>query len=40
MPLRKYQDMTLAANDAVSSTPSLRPNKKLILTAILLKILR
>ena len=34
MPLRKYQDMTLTANDAVSSPLSLRPNRKLILIAI------
>ena len=38
MPLRKYQDMTLTENDAVSSPLSLRPNRKLILIAILLKI--
>ena len=36
MWLRKYQDV--AANDDTAYTQSLRPLRKLILTAILLKI--
>ena len=35
--LRKYRDVTLAANEASAYTPFSRPYKKLILTAILLK---
>ena len=37
--LRKYQDVTLAANDAALYTTCFRPHRKLIFTAILLKIL-
>ena len=37
MPLRLSHDVTLAANAAVAYTPCSRPNRKLILTAILLK---
>ena len=37
MLLRKYHDVTLAANDAAAYTPCLRPHKKLKLTTILLK---
>ena len=39
MPLRQYQDVTLAAKDAAAYTLCLGPHKKLklILTAILLK---
>ena len=36
--LRKYQDVTIAANDAAVYTQCLRHHKKLILTAILLKL--
>ena len=35
--LRKYHDVTLAANVVAVYTTYLRPHKKLILTAILLK---
>ena len=38
MSLRKYHDVTLAVNAAAAYTPCLRPHRKLILTAILLKI--
>ena len=38
MPLRKYHDMTIAANDADVYALCLRLHKKLILTAVLLKI--
>ena len=37
MPLRLSHDVTLAANAAVAYTQCSRPNRKLILTAILLK---
>ena len=38
MLLRKYHDMTFAANDDAAYTPCLWPHKKFILTAILLNI--
>ena len=38
MSLRKYHDITFAENDAVAYTPCLRLNRKLILTADLLKL--
>ena len=38
MSLRKYLDVSVAANDATAYTQCLRPHKKLILTAIVLKI--
>ena len=40
MSLRKYHDVSVAANDDTAYTQSLRPHRKLILTAtgILLKI--
>ena len=37
MLLRKYHDMTLAANDAAAYTSCLGPHRKIILTAFLLK---
>ena len=36
--LRKYRDVTLAANEASAYTPCSRPHRKLILTAMVLKI--
>ena len=38
MSLRQYRDVTLTANDAATYTPCLRLHRKLVLTAILLKI--
>ena len=38
MSLRKYHDVTIAANDAAAYTQCFRPHRKLIFTAILLKI--
>ena len=38
MLLHKYHDVTLAANAAAAYTPCLRPHRKHISTAILLKI--
>ena len=38
MSLRKYHHMPIAANDVATDTRSVRQYKKLILTAILLKI--
>ena len=38
MPLRKHQDVTLAANDVAAYTPCSRAHKKFILTANLFKI--
>ena len=38
MSLRKYHDVSVAANDDTAYTQSLQPHRKLILTAILLKI--
>ena len=37
MLLRKYHDVILAENAAAAYTPCLRPYRKLILRAILLK---
>ena len=37
MSLREHPDVTFAENDAAAYTQCLGPNKKLILTAILLK---
>ena len=38
MSLGKYHDVSVAANDDTAYTQSLQPHRKLILTAILLKI--
>ena len=38
MTLLKYQEVTLAVNNAAAYVPCLRPNRKLMLTAILLKM--
>ena len=38
MSLRKYHDVSVAANDDTAYTQSLRPHRKLTLTTILLKI--
>ena len=35
--LRKYRDVTLAANESSAYTPCSRPHRKLILTVMLLK---
>ena len=35
MPLRKFHDVILAANDAVAYTPCSQPHRKLLLTGIL-----
>ena len=35
--LHKYHDVIIAANNAAAHTPCLQSNRKLILTAILLK---
>ena len=36
--IRKYNNVTGCANDAAACTPCLQPHRKIILTAILLKI--
>ena len=38
MSLRKYHYVIIAANEAARYTQCLRPHRKLILTAILLKV--
>ena len=38
--LRKYRDMTLAANEASAYTQCSQPHRKLILTAMQLKFLQ
>ena len=37
IPLRKYRDVTLAANETSAFTPCSQPHRKLILSAMLLK---